>query len=246
MNTAILITARLKSERLPMKVLKPILGRPMLCHMIDRLKLAKRPDQIILCTSPLSQDDPLESVAEQEGLACFRGDPEDVLSRLTAASEKFGVDTIINCTADNPFVDPFYIDQLLDWHIEQGNDYSITEGLPFGSFAYALSYPAMVRACQIKDEKDTEVWGGYFTQTGLFRTGILSVTDKDVRRPNLRVTVDTAEDFEVITQIFDALYVKGKVFSLHEIVQWCDQNPSVTAINAGVIQKPGIPIRLKR
>jgi len=159
-NTAILITARLKSTRLPMKVIKPILGRPMICHTLARLKLAQCPQKIIICTSTLAQDDPLEEIAAQESVYCFRGYPDDVLLRLSHAADQFGVDTVINCTADNPFVDPVYIDRLVDFHIEQGNDYSDVEELPFGTFSWALSYPAMVRACQIKAETDTEVWGG--------------------------------------------------------------------------------------
>ena len=58
----------------------------MFCHMLDRLKLARRPQEIIVCTSPLPQDDPLEELARTEGVPCFRGDPEDVLQRLTDAA----------------------------------------------------------------------------------------------------------------------------------------------------------------
>ena len=245
MKTAILVTARLKSTRLPMKVIKPIFGRPMICHMLDRLKLAQCPQKIIICTSTVAQDDPLEEIATQESVHCFRGHPDDVLLRLTHAAEQFGLDVVIDCTADNPFVDPVYIDRLLGFHIEQGNDYSIIEGLPFGTFSWALSYPAMVRACQIKAETDTEVWGGYFAQTGLFRVGTLQVTDPEVRRPDLRLTVDTPEDFELVSRIFDALYVKGRVFSLKEIVRLCDEHPELTRINAHIVQKPAKPIRLK-
>ena len=79
MNSAILITARLKSERLPMKVIKPISGVPMIIHMLDRLKLAKTPAKIIICTSTLEQDDPLEQIANEQGVECYRGDPDDVI-----------------------------------------------------------------------------------------------------------------------------------------------------------------------
>ncbi len=245
MKTAMLITARLKSTRLPMKVIKPILGRLMICHMLDRLKLAQRPQQIIICTSPLAQDDPLEEIAVQESVHCFRGHPDDVLLRLTNAATQFGVDTVINCTADNPFVDPEYIDQLVDFHLDHGYDYSKSEGLPFGTFAYALSYQAMLRACQLKAETDTEVWGGYFSQTGQFKTGTLHVTDPAVRRPDLRLTVDEPEDFELVTRIFDQLYKDGKVFPLTEIVALLDNRPDLRAINAHVKQKSAKPIRLK-
>jgi len=245
MKTAILITARLKSTRLPKKVIKPIQGKPMLVHMLDRLKLARRPEEIIICTSPVAEDDPLINIAQQENVQHYRGDPDDVLLRITNAAQQFNVNTVISCTADNPFVDPIYIDRLVDYHHQNQHDYSRSVGLPFGTFAYALAYPAMVRACKLKAEKDTEVWGGYFTETGMFSWGTMSVTDPAVHWPELRLTVDTPEDFELVTRIFEELYQPGKVFSLEEIVALCRRRPDLVAINATVQQKPGKPIRVK-
>lgn len=244
MKTAILITARLKSTRLPKKVIKPIHGRPMIVHMLDRLKLSRRPTEIIICTSALAQDDPLIDIAREEGVQYYRGHPEDVLLRLTNAAEEFGVDTVISCTADNPFVDPEYIDRLIDFHLEHGYDCSKIDGLPFGAFAYALSYRAMVRVCEIKAETDTEVWGDYFTEAGQFSWGVMQVNDPSVRWPELRLTVDTPQDFELVTRIFDELYKPGQVFSLAEIVALCRRRPDLVAINAGVKQKPGRKIRV--
>jgi spore coat polysaccharide biosynthesis protein SpsF len=242
MKTAILITARLKSTRLPMKVIKSIQGRPMISHMIDRLKLARKPGEIIICTSSVSQDDPLEEIAAQESVGCYRGDPDDVLLRLTRAAEEFDVDTVVNCTADNPLVDPEYIDRLVDFHSALGYDYSCCRGLPLGTFSYVISYPAMLLACEIKQETDTEVWGGYFTQTGLFAWDEMPV-DPEVNWPQLRLTVDTPEDFELITRIFDELYKPGLVFSLEDIVELCRRKPELVAINAGIEQKTAKPIK---
>jgi spore coat polysaccharide biosynthesis protein SpsF len=245
-KTAILITARLKSTRLPMKAVRPIHGRPMFCHMLDRIKRARRPQEIIICTSPLEQDDPLAEIARQEGVQCFRGDPEDVLQRLTGAAACFGVDVVVNCMADNPFTDPEYLDRLVDFHVANRHDYSKTEGLPLGCFGYALSYPALVKACEIKAARDTEIWGSYFTETGLFRWGVLRVTDPGVAWPELRLTVDTPADFDVVTRIFDALYEPGKVFPLRDIVALCRRQPELAAINAGVQQRAAPPIQLKQ
>jgi spore coat polysaccharide biosynthesis protein SpsF len=245
MKTAILITARLKSTRLPKKVLKPIRGRPMLAHMLDRLKLARRPSEIIICTSPLAQDDPLVDVARQEGVQCYRGDPDDVLLRITEAAERHGVDTVISCTADNPFVDPVYMDRLVDFHIEHRYDFTRIEGLPFGTFSYGVAYPAMVRACEIKAAADSEVWGGYFTETGQFSCGVLQVEDPGIRWPELRLTVDTPRDFRLITAIFDHLYQPGRVFSLQQIVDLCRKRPDLVAINAHIVQKAGLPIQTR-
>lgn len=245
MKSAILITARLKSTRLPMKVIKPILGRPMIGHMLDRLKLAQRPCQIIICTSPIAQDEPLVDIARQEGIQCYRGDPDDVLLRLTKAAEQFGVDVVISCTADNPFVDPEYIDRLVDYHLEQGNDFTRMEGLPFGTFSYAISYTAMVKACELKAEKNTEVWGGYFTETGQFKWGTMPLDDPAVRWPELRLTVDTPEDFELVNRIFDELYEPDRIFPLRDIVALCRRRPDLVAINASIQQKAGLPIKTK-
>ena len=242
MSVKILITARLKSTRLPMKALKEIKGRPMICHLIDRLKLSRNADGIVLCTSTVVQDDPLVDIAANESIDCYRGHPDDVLLRLTRAAEQFGAQTVISCTADNPFVDPDYIDRLIRFHTENQNDFTHVSGLPFGTFSYALSYPAMKKACEIKEELDTEVWGGYFTQTGIFRCGTLEVTQESVRRPELRLTVDTPEDFELVSRIFDALYEPGVLFSLADIVRLCDAHPELAGINSNIVQKPGKPI----
>jgi spore coat polysaccharide biosynthesis protein SpsF len=244
-KSAILITARLKSTRLPRKVLKPILGRPMLCHLIERLRTARLPDEIILCTSTVAQDDPLEELAREEGVRCYRGHPDDVLVRLTEAARRYGAEAVISCTGDNPFVDPLYVDRLLEYHLAGGYDFTVVDGLPFGANSYGVSVPAMVRACGIKDATDTEFWGGYLSETGLFRTGTLRVTDPAVRRPELRLTVDTPEDFQVASRIIEALHDEARIFRLEEIVRLCDSDPSLTRINAHVRQKPAVPIRLK-
>lgn len=245
MKTAIFIIARLKSTRLPKKVLKPILDRPMISHLLDRLKLAKRPDQIILCTSTVAQDDPLEEWADSQGIPCFRGHPDDVLYRKAACMERYGVDTVISCTADNPFVDPEYIDKLTDFHLEQKNDFSKVEGLPWGAFSYLLSSSAIKKACEIKALTDTEVWGGYFVETGMFRWSALQVTDPRVLWPELRLTVDTPEDFELATRLFEELQEPDRIFSLEDIVDLCLQKPELLKINAEIEQKPALPIKVK-
>jgi spore coat polysaccharide biosynthesis protein SpsF len=214
--------------------------------MLDRLKLAKSPEKIIICTSPIAQDDPLVDIAAQEGVEIYRGDPDDVLARLTKAAEIFGVDTVVNCTADNPFVDPVYIDKLIDFHLTHRYDFTKIDGLPLGVFSYALARGAMEKACEIKDENDTEVWGGYFSETGLFSCGNMKVDDPELCWPDLRLTVDTPEDFELVTRIFDELYQPGKIFSLRSIVEFLRFHPELLTINSMVHQKRGIPIKVKK
>lgn len=217
----------------------------MIVHMLDRLKLAMAPEEIIICTSTVAQDDPLEEIAAQQDVKCFRGSPEDVLQRLTDAAEQYEVETVINCTADNPFVDPVYIDKLYQHHIENSNEFTKIEGLPWGVFSYAISREALKKVCELKNETDTEVWHGYFMDTGKFKWDALEVKDESVLWPGLRLTVDTPEDFEMVTKVFDELYDTKNVFPLTEIVELCRNNPDIPAINENVMQKAGIPIKVK-
>lgn len=245
MTTSILVTARLKSTRLPKKVLKPLCERPMMAHLLDRMKRVEGADEVVICTSPLEEDAPLFELAEAEGVACFAGDPQDVLQRLTDCAVARGADTVINCTADNPLVSTEHVDALIDFHEANDHDYSDTEGLPRGAFSYALKREAMVEACRIKADLDTEVWGRYFTETGRFRWGTLKFADESVRWPELRVTVDTPEDFALMERVFGALYKEGEVFSLKQVVAFCRENPDVLAINGHIGQWMGRPAKLK-
>ncbi len=228
-----------------MKVIKELHGKPMIVHMLDRLKLAKKPEEIIICTSTISQDDPLEQIAKEQNVKCFRGSPEDVLQRLSDAASQFEVETVINCTADNPFVDPEYIDLLYSHHISNNYEFTKINGLPWGTFSYAINHESLIKACKIKEETDTEVWHGYFMDTGRFKWGALDVSDDAVYWPELRLTVDTPEDFEMVNQVFNHLYHPGSVFPLKEIVELCKFNPDLPAINSHVQQKPGLPIKYK-
>lgn len=245
MKSAILVTARLKSTRLPRKALREVGGRSLLAHLLDRLKLAERPDEIVICTSTVAEDDPLEELADAEGVACFRGDPDDVLARITAAAVAHDLDVAVSCTADNPFVDAPSIDALIDYHVAQELHFTRIDGLPWGSFSYALDRRAMERAIELTGTRDTEVWGGYFTQTGLFDCGVLEIDDPDLRWPELRLTVDVPEDFALVERIFDELGATENTFPLQDVVRLCRAKPDIAKINAHVTQAAAKPIVVK-
>jgi len=231
MKTSFLITARLKSTRLPKKVIKTMHGKPMIIHMLDRLKLAKELDEIIICTSEDPQDDPLEIIAQQEGVKCFRGDPVDVVARLYGAAKYYQTDYILNITADCPFVDPFYIDKIVECYKKTGADLIRAWDLPHGVFSYGVKPDALQKVINIKDSSDTEVWYNYFSDTTYFNVIDLDISNKFYKRPGLRMTIDYPEDWQFLKVIFDALYKDGNVFTLNEILSFIDDNPEVVDIN---------------
>lgn len=231
MKVGFLITGRLKSTRLPRKLLLELEGKPILSHMIDRLKLAKNVDEIIICTSNNEQDRELSALAKDNNISCYFGDPDDVLVRLLGAADHFNLDYVLNITADCPFVDPVYADKIIEKFIETDSDLIRQFELPHGVFSYGIKIEALRKVVDIKDSSETEVWGRYFTDTGLFKVLDLDVTNIYHRRPGLRMTLDYPEDFDFFKAIFNALYEKDKVFSLTQILKFLDDHPEITEIN---------------
>ena len=237
MKVGYLLIGRLKSTRLPKKLLLDIKGKPIITHLLDRLKLAKKINQIIICTSNLDQDKPLVKIAKDNGVECFLGDPDDVLVRMLEAANHYNLDYILSITADCPFVDPNYADAIVDMYIDTNADLIRQFDLPHGVFSYGIKVEALKKIVKIKDTSDTEVWGRYFTDTGLFNVKDFEVVNKFHKRPNLRMTLDYPEDKDFFKSIFNALYKKGSTFSLDDILRFLDDNPHIVNINRDCVNK---------
>lgn len=231
MKTGYLIIGRLKSTRLPNKLLIDIKGKPIISHLLDRLKLAKKIDEIIICTSTLEQDKPLEKIAKDNNVKCFFGDPEDVLLRMFDAATKYNLDYILTITADSPFVDPYYADEIVDIYKKTNADLIRQFDLPHGVFSYGIKVDALKKVIDVKKSSDTEVWGRYFTDTGMFNVVDFEVKNNFHKRPGMRMTLDYPEDLEFFRAVFDALYRNGHVFSLDEILNFLDSNLNIVNIN---------------
>jgi spore coat polysaccharide biosynthesis protein SpsF len=240
----ILITARLKSTRLKEKVRKDLCGKPLISHLIDRMKRCNGFDEIILCTSPLNQDEPLVEIAEQEEIQCYAGHPDDVLLRLTEAAQKFNLDTVINVTGDNPLIEVPILEQLASHHEKNKFDFTKVEGIPIGTYGWGLSRIAMEKALKIKNKSDTEWWAEYFLETTLFDCGVFKIDDPELIM-DVRLTVDTPADFELIEKIFLAFNQKVSEMDLRNILMYLKANPSLVKINKQVQHKSPTPIKLK-
>lgn len=252
MNTAFTITARMKSKRLPLKLMRYVEGVPILEHLIDRVKLAKEPDRIILCTSTNPQDDILIDICEKKDIDYFRGDEIDVLNRLYQASVEYNLEFIGNITADSPFVDPEYIDKIFKKYMETNSDFIRCLQLPHGVYSYGVKVAALKKVVEIKDELDTEVWSDYFTKTGIFKVHELEIDKPLLKRPELRMTLDYEEDLLFFREVFKRLYKKGEVFSLCEIITLLNEHPEIVKINEhceklyGNHIKKSPPIKIKK
>lgn len=248
MNIGVLITARLKSRRLSKKVLRPLGGRPMIAHLIDRMRQVHTSDSVTVTTSTLEQDDELAEFAANYGVDCYRGDPDDVLYRMGCAAKERGLDWVVSVTADNPWVSPEWADRLILEALGSGLDFAKIEGLPFGAFCYVLKACAIERACDLKASKDTEVWGSCFKEEYGFKLGVLTVSQNaPVCRPSYRLTVDTVEDLSLAQEIVEKLPPFNAEYPrhLHEITDLLDQEPNLLELNKDVLQEPAKQIQMR-
>lgn len=233
MKTAFLITARLKSTRLHKKILLEVAGRPLIVLMLDRIKRASTIDKIIICTSTNPQDDPLEEIAIQENVSCFRGSEEDVLVRLLDAAQSHSLKYFANITADCPMMDPVLIDRaVLEY---QNGDFDLLKyddsnaDLPFN--CYLIKVSALEKVCQQKKETDTEVWFKHFASNSFLKISSIDVEDK-YRHKTLKTSLDYPEDYEFIKNVFAELHHPENCFSMLDIIDLVKNRPDILSINA--------------
>lgn len=234
MRTAIFITIRIDSSRLPNKTMRTILGKPVLEHIVQRAKLAKKFDEIVVCTTEREVDNQVAELAEKQGAQVFRGSLEDKLERWNGAAKYFDIDYIVTFDGDDLFCEP----ELLDMGAEQirSGKYDFIEappGLICGSFTYAFTAQALKKVCEIKDSTDTEMMWTYFKDTGLFKTGYLEGVEDTYFSDEYRLTLDYPEDFEFFTKVFEDFNCVKNDIALKEIVAYFKEHPEVPKINIG-------------
>lgn len=202
-TAAIIIQARLGSTRLPGKVLAPIGPFSILEHCVQRLSVSGLP--IVVATTDKAEDDPVERAARRLKVEVFRGAEHDVLARYIGAAHAFGVSDVVRATADNPLVDAEAVGRTLGFRQRVGADHVVECGLPIGAAVEAVSLEALERAAAlISDPYDREHVTSFIRRDNRFRA-LRAVAPGDIRRPGLRLTVDTPEDLEFIRQVYACL-----------------------------------------
>ena len=241
MKIACIIEARMTSTRLPGKVLRPILGKPMIERMIERIRFCRTIDQVIVATTEKTTDDPVMKLADQLGVGIFRGSEVDVLARVLAAAEKYEVDLIVEVPGDCPLVDPGLIDKMVADFLVGGVDFvrnAMDYNTPPGADIRVFRTSDLREINKIsQDPADHEHVSIYFYEhPEKYRLREVT-TALSLREGRLRLTVDTQEDFDLVTHIFEALYAKNNRFNLGDIIEFLDLNPTVRALNEGIFQK---------
>lgn len=236
MKIGCLLSVREKATRFPKKVLLDILDQPLTTCLLKRLSLAKEIDQIVLATSTHPADDILETLAIENGYSVFRGSELDKLDRYYRAAIQFGFDAVIIVDGDDLLCFPEGIDHIAKIFRNDPYDCISLADLPLGAAATGLRTEALAKVLDLKDEVDTEVWGGYFMGSGFFKTHVTTLADPIFNHPEIRLTLDYPEDYTLLTTIFNHMGCLD--FTSHALMDLLvNQEPTLTLINESAQQK---------
>jgi len=233
---AILIQARVKSMRLPRKALCYIEDKLLIEHVIERLKRAKIPDEILICTSTHPDDQVLVEIAEKNKIGWFTGSEEDVLDRFIQAAKKNKADVVVRASGENPLIDPLYLDRAVQEHLELGAKYTSVKGLPPGVRVEVIDVLALKKAHKLADNPQKSEYMTFYFRSDFFKVHFIEA-EKRFKRPHFRLTVDTPEDLELMCEIYKALYKPGEIIPLEEVICFLDKHPELVEINSHITPK---------
>ncbi len=235
------IEARMTSSRLPGKVLLPAAGKPLLEHMVERLRRSRHVDQIVVATTVNADDEPISELAERLGIGCFRGSEDDVLSRVLGAAQAYDAELIVELTGDCPLIDPPIVDHIVDEFRRGDCDYAanvLEPTYPRGMDVQVFPAAVLAEVATLTDDPaDREHVSLYiYEHPERYRRRNIHSARPDAG--SLRITVDTPEDLAVVRAVFEALYPQDPTFGFDEIMAFLDAHPEVVALNRDIQQKP--------
>lgn len=243
MKIAATIQARVGSTRLPGKVMKEIMGKPMLALQVERIQQSRLIDEIIIATSGNGRDDAIAELARELGVGCYRGSENDVLARITGALREFRVDIHVEFMGDSPLPDPLLVDSIVGYFLKHRERYDyVTNALkttyPPGAEVYV--YPSEIlfdAESRTKESLLREHVGLHINQhPDRYRICNLEAPPW-YRYPDYYLEVDTDEDFALIENIFKHFYPNNRGFSLAQVIDYLNSNPKLALRNQGIVRR---------
>lgn len=243
MRVAVIVQARMGSTRLPGKVLKPVLGKPLLTYQLERLRRCRTASTIVLATSTLPGDDALAGWAKDNGVICVRGSESDVLGRFRAAAAAVDAEVVVRVTGDCPLIDPGVLDDTVDLFMKAGAKGYGSNCNPRRTFPRGLDVEVFSRAAleeaaaQAEAPAEREHVTPYLINRPERFPPLLHTSGEPLG--GLRWTVDAPEDFELVRRVLEALYPANPAFGWREALELLKRHPDWAALNAHVEQKKG-------
>ena len=244
-NILAVIQARMGSSRLPNKVMKEVDDKPLIGYLIERLLLTKQIDKIILATSKNQENDPLVEYVQSLGIAVFRGDENNVLSRFHQVANFYEATDILRITGDSPLLDPFICDNLIDHYLENKVDYAyLSERFCEGVDCEIFSANALRKLANfsLKPSHYEHVTLYMYQNPDLFNISFLENETNDAK---YRFTVDNEEDFFVVSKLINDMNKTAGFYSTKLIKTFLDKHPDIYKVNSHIIRNEGLAISLK-
>lgn len=242
MTVGAFIVARLSSSRLPAKNIMKILEKPMIELMIERVKAAKLVDKIVITTSALPSDDPLEELAKKLDVGCYRGSLENIMERICGAADAYDCDTIVELLGDNPLIHSDLIDDTIalfkseqhDYCATLTREYELSEQLK-SPFILGIRVQVYTSATARKyqdfpdymENDDIHPSAFIFDHPDAFKCAFLQATGKwsHLNRPDLNFAVNYRKNFEFVRSVFEREYPADADFSLKKVCECLDRHP---------------------
>jgi len=238
-RTVAIIQARMGSTRLPGKVLRDIVGRPMLWHVVERTRVASLLNETVVATTVEEQDDQIVTFCEEEAYNYVRGSEADVLDRYYQAAKENDAETVVRITSDCPLISPTIIDRTIRTFRDGDSEYVNTKvEYPNGLDVEAMRVETLERAWdEATREEDREHVTTHMRRSDSFRTATVenlldtsqySTTDEDTV---LRWSVDYSSDLEFIRKIYEHLYANGSwTFDQQAVFELFERHPEIVDI----------------
>jgi len=246
MNVAF-VQARMSSSRLPGKILKQILGRPLVGYLFDRLSRSQKIDRIVLATSTNPENDPLCEYIGSLGFPVFRGSEDNVLERYYRAAKEFGADHVVRVTGDCPLIDPQICDRFIGEFLAGGFDYgtlgpSFAEGLDCEVMKFSTLEECYNQATLASElEHVTRYVHNHKEQFKMFQL------DNTEDHSHYRIVVDEPRDFEALRILIEDFYGPlHPAAGFDQIKAYLDSHPEIIRINSAIIRNEGLAISLSK
>lgn len=241
-----IIQARMGSTRLPSKVFLDLAGRPVLAHVIERMRRSRLTSELIVATSIAAEDLAIVGLCAEMGMRVYCGDERDPLERYYQAARLYGADHIVRIKGDCPAVDPAIVDQAIGLHLQTGADYTgntVVRTYPVGQDVEILSRETLEhvwRNAGLRSERE-HITLYVPKHPELLRISHLKQAENLSSR---RWTIDYPEDYQLLKRIFGELYPGNPVFGMQEILDFLAGHPELEQINAHIRVDAGVLISL--
>jgi len=239
--TVIIVQARMGSSRLPGKVMMEILGRPLLSYTLERLKLCKCADEIVVATTSHPRDQKIVEFCREEHIYFYIGSEHDVLDRYYQAAKTSGAEVVVRVTGDCPFADPEVIDTVVENYNKNYPNYDYSSNVIDRTYPRGLDVEVFSMRCleemkryAVAPEEKEHVTAYIHNHLDRFKTFSFKQSNDNSFH---RWTVDTKEDFTLAKKIIEELYPIKSNFSTRDILFAFEKNPNWIHINAHIQQK---------